>query len=144
MGQAEFGLVDISADVGFEPSQTIGALVADLDGEIVGTASWSVLPELDTAKNPSIEIQSVSVREDFQKSGLGRRLIETALERVAELKPDQVIVSTFTPDFFTKMGFTPVSKETLMYKLYKGCMNCAKYDSPFTCPEVAMAYNPKR
>jgi len=29
-----------------------------------------------------------------------------------------------------------------MYKLYKGCMNCAKYDNPLTCPEVAMAYNP--
>ncbi len=118
-------------------------LVAELDGEIVGTASWSVLPELDTAKNPSIEIQSVSVREDLQKSGLGRRLIEAALARVSEFKPDQIIVLTFTPPFFAKMGFTPVSKETLMYKLYKGCMNCAKYDSPFTCPEVAMAYNPR-
>jgi N-acetylglutamate synthase-like GNAT family acetyltransferase len=118
-------------------------LVAELDGEIVGTASWAVLPELDTAKNPSIEIQSVSVREDLQKSGLGRRLIEAALARVAEFKPDQIIVLTFTPPFFAKMGFTPVSKETLMYKLYKGCMNCAKYDSPFTCPEVAMAYNPQ-
>ena len=117
-------------------------LVAELDGEIVGTASWAVLPELDTAKSPSIEIQSVSVREDLQKSGLGRRLIEAALARVAEFKPDQVIVLTFTPPFFAKMGFVPVSKETLMYKLYKGCMNCAKYDSPFTCPEVAMAYNP--
>jgi N-acetylglutamate synthase-like GNAT family acetyltransferase len=118
-------------------------LVAELDGEIVGTASWAVLPELDTAKNPSIEIQSVSVREDLQKTGLGRRLIEAALARVAEFKPDQVIVLTFTPSFFAKMGFSPVSKDTLMYKLYKGCMNCSKYDSPFTCPEVAMAYNPK-
>ena len=118
-------------------------LVAELDGEIVGTASWAVLPELDTAKNPSIEIQSVSVREDCQKQGLGRRLVEAALARVAEFKPDQIIVLTFTPPFFAKMGFTPVSKETLMYKLYKGCMNCAKYDSPFTCPEVAMAYNPQ-
>ena len=117
-------------------------LVAELDGDIVGTASWAVLPELDTAKNPSIEIQSVSVRDDLQKSGLGRRLIEAALARVAEFKPDQIIVLTFTPPFFAKMGFVPVSKETLMYKLYKGCMNCAKYDSPFTCPEVAMAYNP--
>ncbi len=118
-------------------------LVADLDGEIVGTASWAVLPELDTAKNPSIEIQSVSVREDMQKHGLGRRMVEAALARVAEFKPDQVIVLTFTPSFFARLGFVPVSKETLMYKLYKGCMNCAKYDSPFTCPEVAMAYNPR-
>jgi argininosuccinate lyase/amino-acid N-acetyltransferase len=118
-------------------------LVAELDGEIVGTASWSVLPELDPGKNPSIEIQSVSVRDDLQKQGLGVRLVEAALARVAEFKPDQIIVLTFTPPFFAKMGFTPVSKETLMYKLYKGCMNCSKYDNPLTCPEVAMAYNPK-
>jgi argininosuccinate lyase / amino-acid N-acetyltransferase len=118
-------------------------LVAELDGEIVGTASWAVLPELDPGKNPSIEIQSVSVRDDLQKQGLGNRLVEAALERVAEFKPDQIIVLTFTPPFFAKMGFTPVAKETLMYKLYKGCMNCAKYDNPLTCPEVAMAYNPQ-
>ena len=117
-------------------------LVADLDGEIVGTASWAVLPELDTAKNPSIEIQSVSVREDLQKLNLGRRLVEAAIARVSELQPFQIIVLTFTPPFFARLGFVPVSKETLMYKLYKGCMNCSKYDSPFTCPEVAMAYKP--
>ena len=114
-------------------------LVAEANGEIVGTATWSVLPELDTTKNPSVEIQSVSVREDYQKAGLGRRLVEAALARVAELKPDQVIVLTFTPPFFAKLGFVPVSKEKLMYKLYKGCINCTKYDSPYTCPEEAMA-----
>ena len=118
-------------------------LVAELDGEIVGTASWAVLPELDPAKNPSVEIQSVSVREDLQKHGLGRRLVEAAIARVAEFNPDQIIVLTFTPPFFARLGFVPVPKETLLYKLYKGCMNCAKYDSPLTCPEVAMAYNPR-
>jgi len=25
-----------------------------------------------------------------------------------------------------------------MHKIYTGCINCTKYDSPFTCPEVAM------
>lgn len=118
-------------------------LVAELDGEIVGTVSWAVLPELDSTKNPSIEIQSVSVREDLQKHGLGRRLVEAAMARVAEYKPDQIIVLTFTPPFFANLGFTPVSKEKLLYKLYKGCMNCAKYDNPLTCPEVAMAFNPR-
>ena len=119
-------------------------LVADLGGDIVGTASWAVLPELDPSKNPSIEIQSVSVRDDLQKQGLGRRLVEAALDRVAEFKPDQIIVLTFTPPFFASLGFTPVSKETLLYKLYKGCMNCAKYDNPLTCPEVAMALDPRK
>lgn len=117
-------------------------LVAELHGAIVGTASWAVLPELDPTKNPSIEIQSVSVREDLQQHGLGRRMVEAAMERVAEFKPDQLIVLTFTPPFFAKLGFTPIPKEKILYKLYKGCMNCAKYDSPLTCPEVAMAYTP--
>ncbi|HPT17343.1 MAG TPA: GNAT family N-acetyltransferase, partial [Kiritimatiellia bacterium] len=79
-------------------------LVAELDGEIVGTASWAVLPELDPAKNPSIEIQSVSVRPDLQKHGLGRRLVEAAIARVSELKPGQIIVLTFTPPFFASLG----------------------------------------
>lgn len=117
-------------------------LVAELDGKIVATASWSVLPELDPAKNPSIEIQSVSVRDDLQQHGLGRRMVEAAMERVAEFKPDQLIVLTFTPPFFSKLGFTPIPKEKILYKLYKGCMNCTKYDSPLTCPEVAMAFTP--
>ena len=119
-------------------------LVAELNGEIVGTASWAVLPELDPAKNPSIEIQSVSVRPDLQKHGLGRRLVEAAIARVSELKPGQIIVLTFTPPFFASLGFVPVPKDTLLYKLYKGCMNCAKYDNPLTCPEVAMAYDPRQ
>lgn len=118
-------------------------LVAEQDGEIVGTASWSVLPELDPAKTPSIEIQSVSVREDLQKHGLGRQIVEAALARVAEFKPDQIIVLTFTPPFFEKIGFVPISKDKILYKLFRGCMNCTKYDNPLTCPEVAMAYVPR-
>ena len=117
-------------------------LVAELDGEIVGTASWSVMPELEPGHNPSIEIQSVSVREDLKQHGLGKRLVLAALERVQEFKPDQIIVLTFTPPFFEKLGFVPIAKETILYKLYQGCMNCTKYDNPLTCPEVAMAYQP--
>ena len=86
----------------------------------------------------------ISVRDDMQKRNLGRLLVEAAIARVAELKPDQIIVLTFTPPFFASLGFVPVSKEKLLYKLYKGCMNCSKYDNPLTCPEVAMAYDPRQ
>ena len=48
------------------------------------------------------------------------------------------MVLTFAPEFFRQFGFREVPKETLMHKLYMGCINCTKYDSPFTCPEVAM------
>jgi N-acetylglutamate synthase-like GNAT family acetyltransferase len=43
------------------------------------------------------------------------------------------------PEFFRRFGFAEVPKEKLMHKLYTGCVNCTRYDNPFTCPEIAMA-----
>lgn len=115
-------------------------LVAEApDGTIAGTIAWSVLPEIDPEALPSVEIQSLTVHPEHQRKGIGRALVEAAVERIARLNARQVIVLTFTPPFFATLGFEPVSKEQLLYKLYKGCMSCTKYTSPFTCPEVAMA-----
>jgi len=114
-------------------------LVAGLDGQVVGTVSWSILPEIGRSLHPTVEIKSVAIRSDLQKRGIGRKLVQAAIDRIRVLAPAQIIVLTFTPDFFRKLGFREVPKETLMHKLYMGCINCSKYDSPFTCPEVAMA-----
>ncbi len=114
-------------------------IVCESGGKVLGTVSWAVLPEIGSARHPSVEIKSLSVDKSLQKKGMGRRLVEAAMERIKVLNPEQVIVLTFTPAFFGKLGFVEVPKEKLMYKLYTGCLNCSKYDSPFTCPEVAMA-----
>ena len=113
-------------------------LVAEAAGRVVGTASWQILPEIGKADSPSIEIKSVSVSKEFQGRGVGRLLIKAVIRRVKTFHPAQVVVLTFTPDYFRQFGFQEVPKETLMHKLYMGCINCTKYDSPFTCPEVAM------
>ena len=114
-------------------------LVADRDGEVVGAAAWAILPEIGKARQPSVEVKSVAVRRALKGRGIGKRLVEAVIERIRVFKPAQIIVLTFTPDFFGKMGFVKVPKEKLMHKLYMGCVNCSKYDNPFTCPEVAMA-----
>ncbi len=114
-------------------------LVCEEKGAIVGTVAWSILPEIGHASSPSVEIKSLAVKKSLRRHGVGSRLVKAAIERVKILRPAQIIVLTFTPDFFRKMGFHEVPKATLMHKLYMGCINCAKYDSPFTCPEVAMA-----
>jgi amino-acid N-acetyltransferase len=113
-------------------------LVCELGGEIVGVASWQILPEIGKALNPAVEIKSVAVRRDLRGRGIGQKIVSTVIDRVRTFKPAQIIVLTFSPEFFGKLGFVRVPKETLMHKLYMGCINCAKYDSPFTCPEVAM------
>ena len=114
-------------------------LVCDRREKIVGVVSWAILPEIGRAAHPTVEIKSLAVDRAFRKKGLGRLLVEAAIERVKMIQPEQIIVLTFTPDFFRKFGFVGISKVTIMHKLYSGCINCTKYDSPFTCPEVAMS-----
>ncbi len=115
------------------------SLVCESGGKVVGTVSWQILPEIGRARHPSVEIKSLAVKRTLKKRGVGRRLVTAAIERIRLLDPSQIIVLTFTPAFFGKLGFREVPKASLMHKLYAGCINCAKYDSPFTCPEVAMA-----
>jgi amino-acid N-acetyltransferase len=114
-------------------------LVCEKDGTIVGTVSWKILPEIGTPKNPSVEIQSLAVDKSLLRSGIGQALATEAINHVRPLHPSQVVVLTFTPPFFEKLGFKAIPKEELMHKIYMGCVNCTKYDSPFTCPETAMS-----
>jgi len=113
-------------------------LVAEVKGRIVGTASWQILPEIGRAPNHSIELKSIAVSKDFQRHHVGTMLVKAMIRHVKAYLPAQIVILTFSPDYFRKFGFREVPKETLMHKLYMGCINCTKYDSPFTCPEVAM------
>jgi amino-acid N-acetyltransferase len=107
--------------------------------DLLGIVSWQILPEIGAARHPTVEIKSLAVRKDHRGQGIGRALVATAIAHIRTLHPAQLIVLTFHPEFFRKLGFREVRKETLMHKIYIGCINCAKYDSPFTCPEVAMS-----
>lgn len=113
-------------------------LVAETGGTIVGTASWQILPEIGRVSEPSIEIKSVAVARDCQRRGVGAALIRAIIRQVSAYHPAQIVVLTFSPDYFRRFGFVETPKDKLMHKLYMGCVNCTKYDSPFTCPEVAM------
>ncbi len=108
---------------------------------IIGTASWKILPEVGAPNDATIEIQSVAVDKRYKGKGIGKKLIDAVLTRISPMHPAQIIVLTFTPEFFRKIGFHEISKTQIMHKIYTGCINCTKYDNPFTCPEVAMAMN---
>ena len=113
-------------------------LVCEADGNLAGTVSWQILPEIGVPRHPSVELKSLAVAAQYRNSGIGKALVQEAVRRVMEFHPSQIMALTFTPAFFEKMGFRQVPKETLMHKIYLGCINCSKYDSPLTCPEIAM------
>lgn len=114
-------------------------VVVEDEGGLVGAASFGIYPEIGEPRSAAVELQSVCIRADRRGLGLGRRLVEAVIARIRPFAPCQVVVLTFTPPFFAKLGFREVEKRSLMYKLYMGCVNCTKHESPFTCPEVAMA-----
>ena len=114
-------------------------LVAEVDGHVVGTVSWGILPEIGRAAHPTVEIKSLAVDASCRGAGIGRALVQAAIENIKVLQPEQIIVLTFAPEFFRKFGFQEIPKERIMHKLYTGCLNCTKYDNPLTCPEIAMA-----
>ena len=118
-------------------------LVCEIGGRIAGIVSWQILPEIGFAKHPSVEIKSLAVQTEYRGKGIGTALVKAAIDRIKLLHPAQIIVLTFSPKFFRPLGFREVRKETLMHKLYMGCINCTKYDSPFTCPEIAMCLTVK-
>ena len=112
--------------------------VAEQRGEIVGCASWHILPEIGEPERASVEIRSVAVRHDLRGAGVGSAMIRAIIARVRPLRPAQVVALTFTPKFFAHLGFREVPKTQLMHKIYMGCVNCTKHANPFTCPEIAM------
>ena len=113
-------------------------VIAEAEGEMVGCASYQIHPEIGDAEAATVEIVSVAVKSMFRKRGIGRLLIEAVLSRVARFRPKEVLVLTFAPEFFGKLGFVETPKTEVMHKLYTGCINCTKHTNPFTCPEIAM------
>ena len=115
------------------------AVSADDDKTLIGTIAYTIFPEIGDPSKTLVELQSVCVASAYRNQGTGEALVREQLKSIAALKVNQVIVLTFTPEFFAKLGFRKIDKTTLMHKIYIGCINCTKHESPFTCPEVAMA-----
>lgn len=113
-------------------------VVAETDGELVGCATYSVLPEIGVHTHVTVEIQSVAVRAPYRKRGIGQALVESTLARVAAFGATEALVLTFAPGFFERLGFRETPKSRVMHKLYSGCIHCTKHADPFTCPEIAM------
>jgi amino-acid N-acetyltransferase len=113
--------------------------VAETEEELIGCASFVIHPEIgDTGEAATVEIQSVAVKSEFRRHGVGRDLVEAVIRKVEAFSPREVLVLTFTPEFFRTLGFDEIPKTKVMHKLYTGCINCTKHANPFTCPEIAM------
>jgi len=81
------------------------------------------------------EVRALAVQPDLQKSGIGRKLVESFLAEAGELKIPRVFALTYQSGFFVRCGFRQVSKESLDQKVWKECINCPKFPN---CDEEAV------
>jgi len=103
--------------------------VAELDDEVVGCCAMKVLWE-DLA-----EIKSLAVEETQFGKGIGRGLVAGCMEKAKKLGLEKVFTLTLEPDFFAKLGFVNVQKESLPMKVWSDCAECPKQDH---CDEIAL------
>lgn len=81
------------------------------------------------------EIRSLFVREEVRRQGIGRELVSKCLEEAREFGIHRVFVLTFNPDFFQKLGFSPVDKAMLPHKIWADCIHCIHFPD---CKEQAL------
>lgn len=83
------------------------------------------------------EVRSLILSEDYRSLGLGRRLVDACIEEARDLGLHKVFTLTYQVDFFGKLGFNEVSKDTLPQKVWADCIHCPKFPE---CDETAMLF----
>ena len=120
------------ADI-YENLQTF--IVAEADGNVVGCCALEIIWS-DLA-----EIKSLAVDGANKEKGIGKMLVTAALEQAGQLGVPRVFALTLEPDFFEKLAFKVVEKETLPMKVWSDCAKCPKQQN---CDEIAVIKNVSR
>jgi argininosuccinate lyase/amino-acid N-acetyltransferase len=116
-------------------AQSVGEFaVTECDGQVAGCASLYVY---DTGL---AEIRSLSIEPGFENRGQASALVEAMVKRAEKLAIERVFVLTRMPEFFMKLGFSPISKTAMPEKVMKDCDKCARRDA---CDEVALEFHIK-
>jgi amino-acid N-acetyltransferase len=81
------------------------------------------------------EIKSLAVSAATQGRGVGKALVEAAVEAARRLQVPKVFALTLEPRFFERCGFHVVEKDVFPMKVWSDCARCPKQDH---CDETAV------
>ncbi|WP_077338881.1 argininosuccinate lyase [Pseudocolwellia agarivorans] len=106
-------------------------VVAEIDGQVVGSASLYIY------QKGLAEIRSVVVDKVFHNQGQGQAMVQYLLQFAYEIELQKIIVLTYVPEYFTKLGFALIEKSSLADNIIED-----SEQSPHKNPEdeVAMEY----
>lgn len=106
-------------------------VVAEEAGQVVGCCALQVL------WNDLAEIKSLAVDQNWSRRGIGRALVQACIDQARRLGLSRVFILTLEPDFFERVGFTKIQRDTLPMKVWSDCAACPKQDH---CDEIAMEF----
>ncbi|MCX5781875.1 MAG: N-acetyltransferase [Elusimicrobia bacterium] len=99
-------------------------------GKIVGCGALHVSWE-DLA-----EIKALAIAQNYQKKGIGSKLVVTLEKRAKELGIKKIFALTFKPSFFLKQGYKKIKRDELPHKIWGECVKCHLFPD---CGEVPLA-----
>ncbi len=100
-------------------------IIAVLNNKIVGCACLDI--------NKVVELRSIAILPGLRNKGIGSKLVDAILTRVAGLS-ETVYLRTTSPGFFEKKGFQRLPNEKKKI-IWSECAQCDKYD---ICRQVLM------
>ena len=83
------------------------------------------------------EVRSLAVAEGFLGRGVGRKLVEWCLGDARRMSIRKLMSLTYEQQFFERLGFSVVTKESLPLKVWTDCVKCPKNQN---CDEIAMVH----
>lgn len=85
------------------------------------------------------EIRSLIVDEAYRGQKVGQRMVQFTLDEARALGVEEdVLVLTYLPQFFLKLGFKEINKEVIPeHKIWADCIKCIHFP---VCNEVALVY----
>lgn len=88
------------------------------------------------------EVRSLIVDEAYRGQHIGQKMVEFTLNEAKMLEVEEdVLVLTYLPGFFQKLGFKEISKEVIPeHKIWADCIKCIHFP---VCNEVALIYKIK-
>ena len=89
------------------------------------------------------EIRSLIVSQSHRGKNIGKEIVEFALNEAEELNvSEEVLVLTYLPEFFLKMNFIEISKESIPeHKIWADCIKCIHFP---VCNEISLVYKFKK
>jgi len=85
------------------------------------------------------EIRSLIVQEEFRGQNIGQDIVKFTLNEAKKLGIEEdVLVLTYLPIFFEKLGFIEINKEHIPeHKIWVDCIKCIHFP---VCNEIALVY----